>query len=603
MDRGEGHRENEDAGGYVVAEGERGALGNTDEVGQGRHRVTVPQGEQCTPHTDLGDIYQAVTAESGFNFRAARVPVPSGLCVGAWRRYLEEYDDKNLVEFLAYGWPIYCDPAAVLRPTPVNHPSALQYEADVKHYVETELGFAALGGPYASPPFRYMQLSPLMTKPKKDSDHRRVIMDLSWPPAASINDAIAGDKYVDGPMTIHLPTVEYMEGRLLELGPGAYLYKTDLARGYRQLRVDPSDWPLLGFTFEGQYYFDTCPPFGLRTSAMCMQRTSEAVSWIHKRHGFVSRPYLDDFGGAEATLQRADEALGSLQNIMADLGVREAKHKVCQPTQRMIWLGLWYDSVAMTISIPEAKLTEIMEILREWEKKSRASQREMQQLLGLLQFVASVSPPARVFTNRMLQNLREMPKKGTESLSWGFKQDLQFFLRLWPGYNGVKIVRKTQVTCQDRLELDACLTGCGAFTGLEYYAERFPRGVLDREHSIAHLEMLNVVVAVRVWGHKWRGHRVDIRSDNMNTCLAVDSGRTKDPFLQECVRELWVLGVKYDLELNIVHQPGKELVRADALSRMYSSTACRRWVERDGALRRARRIRVPDVAFDLVCNM
>ena len=248
---------------------------------------------------------------------------------------MEEYSDPNLVEFLAFGWPIYCDPAAVLSPTPVNHPSALNYEADVRHYVNTELGFAALGGPYASPPFHYMQLSPLMTKPKKDSDHRRVIMDLSWPPAASINDAIAGDQYVDGPMTIHCPTVEYMEGRLLELGPGAYLYKTDLARGYRQLRVDPSDWPLLGFTFEGKFYFDMCPPFGLRTSAMCMQRTSEAISWIHRRRGFVSRPYLDDFGGAEATLRQADEALGTLQGIMAELGICEAKHKVCQPTQRM----------------------------------------------------------------------------------------------------------------------------------------------------------------------------------------------------------------------------------------------------------------------------
>ena len=51
----------------------------------------------------------------------------------------------------------------------------------------------------------------------------------------------------------------------------------------------------------------------------------------------------------------------------------------------------------------------------------------MQQLLGLLQFIANASPPARVFTNRMLSNLREMSKKGTDTLSWGFKKDLLFF--------------------------------------------------------------------------------------------------------------------------------------------------------------------------------
>ena len=44
--------------------------------------------------------------------------------------------------------------------------------------------------------------------------------------------------YLDGPMDIRLPTVDYMEHRLLQLGAGAYMYKTDLARGFRQLRVN-----------------------------------------------------------------------------------------------------------------------------------------------------------------------------------------------------------------------------------------------------------------------------------------------------------------------------------------------------------------------------
>ena len=83
------------------------------------------------------------------------------------------------------------------------------------------------------------------------------------------------------------------------------MYKTDLSRGYRQLRVDPWDWPLLGFAHKGSYYMDLCPPFGLRTSAMCMQRTSEAISYIHGQMGFYSRPYLDDFGGAEPDEARA----------------------------------------------------------------------------------------------------------------------------------------------------------------------------------------------------------------------------------------------------------------------------------------------------------
>ena len=576
-------------------QGQKGVKCSTEPIQSQRG-----EGEgQGASEVELGQIYAAVASVGGHNFNSARVPVPSGLCVDAWRRHLRGYTDTNLPDFLEFGWPVYCQPTAMLQATFVNHPSARNFKEDIDHYIATERGFGALGGPFDSPPFTYTQLSPLMTRPKKDSVHRRVIMDLSWPPGESINDAIQGKDYVDREMTITLPTVDYMEGRLLQLGRGAYLYKTDLARGYRQLRVDPGEWPLLGFTHQGKYFFDLCPPFGLRTSALCMQRTSEAISWIHGRRGYLSRPYLDDFGGAERTIRRAEKALEELQQIMRELGVNEAKHKVCQPATRMVWLGLWYDSMDMTISIPQDKLSEIMQELKGWENKTRASRQEMQRLLGLLQFVASVSPPARVFTNRMLTNLRETPKKGTESLSLGFKSDLKFFLDLLPEYNGIRIVDKSAIPCQDRLELDACLVGCGAYVGDEYYAERFPEHVISEEHTIAHLELLNIVVALKVWGAKWRGHSVEVKCDNMNACLAVQTGRSRDGFIQHCVRELFVWGVSFDVDLRVVHCPGKNMVRADALSRMFSNDRCRRWVSDDRLLREARRVRVSHRQFRL----
>ena len=286
----------------------------------------------------LGEIYTEVISAGGHNYDTARVPVPSGLSIAAWRRYLEGYTDQNLPDLLEFGWPVHCQPTAILQPTYVNHPSARQFEQDIKYYIELERGFGALGGPYDTQPFTFMQVSPLMTRTKKDSIHRRVIMDLSWPPDLSVNDAIQGEWYVDGKMSITLPTVDYMEGRLLQLGRGAYLYKTDLARGYRQLRVDPADWPLLGFTHEGKYYFDLCPPFGLRTSALCMQRTSEAISWIHGKRGFLSRPYLDDFGGGQKPPNRGHRGrCRNYKTLWASWGSR--KRSIRCVSQPLTWYG------------------------------------------------------------------------------------------------------------------------------------------------------------------------------------------------------------------------------------------------------------------------
>ena len=397
---------------------------------------------------------------------------------------------------------------------------------------------------------------------------------------------------MDGPARITLPTVDYMEAKLLTLGSGAFMYKTDLSRGYRQLRVDPGDWPLLGFRHNDLYYLDVCPPFGLRSSAMCMQRTTEAVAYIHGQRGYASRPYLDDFGGAEATWGLADRALSTLQQVMAELGLKEAKHKVCPPSQVMIWLGISFDSRDMTMRIPPAKLEEIMVTLEGWVGRTHATRREMQSILGLLEFVASVSPPTRIFTNRMLQNLRDTPRRGTETLSLGFKQDLQFFRELLPHFNGIKIMDKGQVACQAELQLDACLVGCGGFTGDEFYSEDFPPEILACSHTIAHLEMVNVVIALKTWAEQWRGQRVRVHCDNSNTCLAIQTGRSKDTYMQGCIRELFMFSARFDIELAATHRPGTQMRIADALSRARSDSELELFVRGEPRLQGARRVRV-----------
>ena len=288
---------------------------------------------------------------------------------------------------------------------------------------------------------------------------------------------------------------------------------------------------------------------------------------------------------------------------MGDLGVVEATHKVCQPAQFMIWLGILFDSQKMVISIPPEKLSEIMEVIREWRDKLRATRGELQSLLGVLQFVASVSPPTRLFTNRMLQCLREAPQRGSESLSLGFKKDLKFFLDLLPRYNGIRLLQKGDVECQQQLELDACMTGCGACTGRQFYSERFPQEVQRAGHTIAHLELLNVTVAIKVWSEQWEGQRVQVICDNSNACLAIQTGRSRDQFMQHCAREIFLYATRYDIEVHAVHRPGVQMVRADALSRAHTGRSYREWIANDPVLRGAERVRVVEGMFSLTSDL
>ena len=190
------------------------------------------------------------------------------------------------------------------------------------------------------------------------------MVDLSWPRGKSTNDGIASGEYLGDVIELTLPTIDYMADRVRNLGRGCLMYKLDLSRGYRQLRLDPLDWPLMCIQHDGQFYLDLCPPFGLRTAAMMMERTTMAVCYIHGLHGFTSKPYIDDFGGAGTLCVEASKALATLQAISKLLGLEEAPAKTCEPSTSMIWLDILIDSVRMVMSIPELKLSEISEYVK-----------------------------------------------------------------------------------------------------------------------------------------------------------------------------------------------------------------------------------------------
>ena len=544
-------------------------------------------------------IFETVADTGMYNFQQARIRVPSGLNISAWEEYLKGYEDRQIVEFLAYGWPISFSRSSPVASTLEPHSSGKEFPESVNYYIDTELGFQALLGPFEGPPVQPFHASPIMSRPKKDSEMRRIVLDLSWRHGFSINDGIDGEFYLEDKYDVHLPTIDLIEKRVLELGRGCYLYKTDLSRGYRQLRVDPIDWPLLGFKYQEKFYMDICPPFGLRSAAMMMQRTSQAIAFIQNSKGFLVFPYIDHFGGGEKDKIQADGALLSLQKTLGQVGLVEAKHKVCLPSQMMIWLGILFNTLAMTMSIPKNKLSEIMECLKGWMNRTHATRREMQSILGMLQFVAKVAPPVRLFTNRMLECLRDTPRTGSHTLLWGFKKDVEFFLKPLPQINGVRIIEKSLIVPVDVIELDACLTGCGAWCGSKYYGRPFPKHVLDCQHNITHLEMLNLVVAVKLWAKWWAKHRVEIRSDNTNTCLTMMTGKSRDPYMQACTRELYQMVAANDIDINVVHTLGLSLQLADALSREHTNVKFKRIVKGNKHLRNAYRVYPIDKLFHI----
>ena len=219
-----------------------------------------------------------------------------------------------------------------------------------------------------------------MTRPKKDSSAKRVIMDLSFPPGHSVNAGIHRGYYQSEQFNFTLPLVALLTDRLTQLGPNAWLWSADLARAYRQLRVCPLSVPLLGIPLDNQYFLDISLTFWCRTSALACACTTRAVVWLLRKEGYFSICYLNDFVMLELTKQKAETAYARFLDLAAKLGLDLAPTKCSPPTAELVWLGYRIDTKTMTVFLPPEKVAEVLTDCNAWKSKSSATRKQLQSL-------------------------------------------------------------------------------------------------------------------------------------------------------------------------------------------------------------------------------
>ena len=131
------------------------------------------------------------------------------------------------------------------------HASARDNPDCVTAYLEDEIQHGAICGHFHQKPFgNITHNSPFITRPKPDSNKRRVIVDLSLPDKESVNYFTKSNEYLGTVFKLSCPSVDTFVERLCSLGKGCQMFKIDLARAFRQLKVDPGTTP--SFVWSGK---------------------------------------------------------------------------------------------------------------------------------------------------------------------------------------------------------------------------------------------------------------------------------------------------------------------------------------------------------------
>ena len=255
-----------------------------------------------------------------------------------------------------------------------------------------------------------------------------------------MNDCIPSDSFLGESLALSYPTVDAIVEAVVAKGSGCHLYKRDLRKAYRQFPVDPHDYHLLGYIWNGRYYFDTVLTMGLRSAAMACQRSTSAVVWIQVQRGKELFNYLDDFIRVSAE----SEALSDFQELgvlLLALGLEESVSKSCPPSSVMTCLGINLDTVSFTLSVSRDRLLELETLLQCWLHKQSCTKSALQLLVGKLVFVSRCVRQSRVFISRILCLLHTVKFNHHHiNLNAEFRKDIQWWRRFLREYNGVSMI-------------------------------------------------------------------------------------------------------------------------------------------------------------------
>ena len=502
------------------------------------------------------------------NFKGCKIEVPSNFNFEFLETHLQDYNDPDLIKFLKYGFPLGNTLNKGSHRIPKNHKGATMFPQQLEKILTKERDTRAIIGPFDTPTLPGACFSPLNTVEKKGTSERRLILDLSSPENNSINDGIDKEEYLGKYGKLTLPSVDALVEKVMQLGRGCKVFKVDLTRGYRQIKIDSGDVHFLGYVFRGKFYFDIALAMGAASSARCCQMVTSAVVFIYTKFGYFAVNYLDDIGGAEDD-QTAERAYDNLLQLLHNVGLQIAPNKCCPPCTIMTFLGVEVNTLKLTLKIPEQKWTEIKLTLLHWAAKETAYLKEVQELAGLLNFACRCVKSGRIYLARILNFLRLFNNNKTpKTVENDVKLDIKWWLTLAPKFNGVSLIQELKLSKPDQImSSDSCLTGGGSFFEGRFVHWEFPEEIHAMDCNINQLEYLMVVLTVKLWGNQCKRKRILIYCDNENTVLAINSGKSRDLHMQNCLRELHILNTIFSCEIKAEFIAGVTNRKADFLSR------------------------------------
>ncbi|XP_045188169.2 uncharacterized protein LOC123546048 [Mercenaria mercenaria] len=452
--------------------------------------------------------------------------------------------------------------------TTKNLKSCYELPEVVSAKLEKEIALKRIAGPFSIPPFQPFRVSPIGVVPKKEPNSYRLIHHLSYPLGNSVNDFIGPNL-----ATVQYSTFDQAVTMVRNLGQGCLMAKTDIDSAYRIIPIHPIDYSLLGFKFNDSYFYDRSLPMGASSSCAIFDRFSSGLKWIAQCK--LSIPHilhiLDDFlimGPKDSNKCETD--LRVFLDLCRAIRVPIKHEKTVTATTVITFMGLELDSNKMEARLPKDKLVKLYNLLVSYKSRRKIKLRDLQSLLGLLNFCCKVVLPGRAFLRRLIDLTKGVCKPHHRiTISKEGRRDLEAWYYFIEHFNGKHILLDQKWLTNQALHLFTDASGSigyGAILNTQWFYGTWPVTLADSH--ITYKEFFPITLALELWGSQLANKCIVLHSDNNAVVHIINKQSCKDSQIMYLVRSMVLACMKHNILVRSEHVPGKQNTLADMLSRL-----------------------------------
>jgi hypothetical protein len=317
--------------------------------------------------------------------------------------------------------------------------------------------------------------------------------------------------------------------------------KSDIQEAFRIIPICPQDRHLLGFMYEGNFYFDKCLPMGCRTSCAIFESFSKALHWIatHKLNIQGVTHILDDFifiGPPQSS--ETSNNLQAFLDMCDECNIPIKESKTVLATTCISAHGIEVDSIKMEARLPQDKLTRARDLLILYTNKRTITLKQLQSLIGLLNFACKVVVPGRAFLRRLVDLTCGISKSHHHiSLNCQARADISAWLCFLKSFNGTSIFLHHTWSNSEAIKLYSDAAGSLGYAAV--FGAKWLAGEWSPEWHSVHItakELFPIVLAVEIWGLYLDNKKILFKTDNSAVAEVINKQSCKDPITMALVR-------------------------------------------------------------------